>query len=190
LDLELQERHRVAHARVVSALDSNRYFRLLDTLENLAVDPPLTLRANKPARKELPALVGRASQRVDRAARAVAAAPTAKERDHALHEVRKSAKRARYASESAEPVAGKSAKRLAKAMMAVQDILGEHQDTVASRDLLRKIGMTAHRSGENAFTFGLLYAVERARAADALRAYEPALRRASRKRARRWTHRG
>ncbi|MDQ1481952.1 MAG: hypothetical protein QOF35_28, partial [Actinomycetota bacterium] len=42
LDLELQERHRVAHARVVSALDSNRYFRLLDTLENLAVDPPLT----------------------------------------------------------------------------------------------------------------------------------------------------
>jgi CHAD domain-containing protein len=187
LDLELSERQAVAHAQVVAALDGRRYFRLLDALDNLVADPPLTARAGKPAHKELPARVGHACRRVDQAAQAVATAPTPRERDHALHEVRKSAKRARYAAESAAPVAGKPARRLAKRMEAVQDILGEHQDTVTSRDLLRTIGLAAHRTGENAFTFGLLHAEEHARAIQAQRAYEGALGKATRKKTRRWT---
>jgi len=187
VDLELRDRHRAAHADLVAALDGDRYFRLLDALDTLLADPPLTARAGKPARTQLPALVGRAAGRVDRAARAVAHDRTPQERNQGLHEVRKSAKRARYAAESAVPVSGKPATRLAERMEALQDVLGEHQDSVAAQSLLLQLAMAAQASGENGFTFGLLYAQERTRANDARRDYEPALRKASTSRARRWT---
>jgi len=144
-------------------------------------------RAGKPARTQLPALVGRAAGRVDRAARAVAHDRTPQERNQGLPEVRKSAKRARYAAEAAVPVSGKPARRLAEAMEAPQDVLGEHQDSVAAPSLLRELAMAAQASGENGCTFGLLYGQERTRANDARRNDEPALRKASTTRARRWT---
>ncbi|WP_344337228.1 CHAD domain-containing protein, partial [Kitasatospora putterlickiae] len=50
------------------------------------------------------------------------------ERDVALHEARKAAKRARYAGETAVPVAGAAAERYVERMKAVQEALGEHQD--------------------------------------------------------------
>jgi CHAD domain-containing protein len=187
IDLELRDRHRGAHADLVAALDGDRYFRLLDALDTLVAEAPLTARAGKPAAAQLPALVGRAAGRVDRAAVAVAGDRTPQERNQGLHEVRKSAKRARYAAESAVPVSGKPATRLAEAMEALQDVLGEHQDSVAAQSLLLQLARAAQASGENGFTFGLLYAQERTRAADARRAYEPALRKASTTRARRWT---
>jgi CHAD domain-containing protein len=72
-------------------------------------------------------------------------------------------------------------------MEALQDVLGEHQDSVAAQSLLLELAMAGQASGENGFTFGLLYAQERTRAGDARRDYEPALRKASTTRARRWT---
>jgi len=187
VDLEMRDRHRDALADLAAALDGDRYFRLLDALDNLLADPPLTARAGKPAYTQLPALVGRAADRVDRAARAVADDRTPQVRDQGLHEVRKSAKRARYAAESAVPVSGKPARRLANRMEALQDVLGEHQDSVAARALLGELAVAAQQSGENGFTFGLLYAQEGARANDARRAYGPALCKASTTKARRWT---
>ena len=187
VDLEMRDRHRDALADLAAALDGDRYFRLLDALDNLLADPPLTARAGKPAYTQLPALVGRAADRVDRAARAVADDRTPQVRDQGLHEVRKSAKRARYAAESAVPVSGKPARRLANRMEALQDVLGEHQDSVAARALLGELAVAAQESGENGFTFGLLYAQEGARANDARRAYGPALCKASTTKARRWT---
>jgi CHAD domain-containing protein len=187
VDLELGDRHRGAHADLVAALDGDRYFRLLDALDSVLAEAPLTARAGKPAAAQLPALVGRAAGRVDRAARAVAGDRSPQERNQGLHEVRKSAKRARYAAESAVLVSGKPATRLAERMEALQNVLGEHQDSVAAQSLLLQLAMAAQVSGENGFTFGLLYAQERARADDARRAYEPALRKASTTRARRWT---
>jgi CHAD domain-containing protein len=187
VDLELGDRHRVAHADLVAALDGDRYFRLLDALDTLLAEAPLTARAGKSARTQLPALVGRAAGRVDRAARAVAGDRSPQERNQGLHKVRKSAKRARYAAESAVPVSGKPATRLAERMEALQDVLGEHQDSVAAQSLLLELAVAAQASGENGFTFGLLYARERTRANDARRDYEPALRKTSTTRARRWT---
>ena len=58
---------------------------------------------------------------------------------------------------------------------------------MAARALLRELGVAAHLSGENGFTFGLLHGEERARANEAHRAYGPALRKASTTRTRRWT---
>ena len=187
LDSELDARHRRALVDLQKALDGGRYFRLLDTLDDLLSHPPLTARAGKPARKQLPALVGHVARRVDRAARAVADEHTPQARNQRLHEVRKCAKRARYAAESAIPVSGKPAARMAARMESLQNVLGEHQDSVTAQALLLELTRTDHLSGENGFAFGLLYAQERARAKDARRAYKPALRKASAGKARRWT---
>ncbi|NEC18162.1 CHAD domain-containing protein, partial [Streptomyces parvus] len=86
------------------------------------------------------------------------------ERDTAMHEARKAAKRARYAGESARPALGKPAKRFAKRVKAVQSVLGDHQDSVVAREALRALAIEAHAAGETAFTWGLLYGQEEAAA--------------------------
>jgi CHAD domain-containing protein len=187
VDMELRARHRAAHGDLVAALDGDRYLMLLDTLDDLVSEPPVTARAGKPAGKELPALAGRAAARVDRAARAVADNDTPQARDRALHEVRKSAKRARYAAESVVPVAGDPAARLADRMEALQDVLGEHQDSVAARALLLELSVAAHLAGEDEFTYGLFYAQELTLADEARGAYGRALRKASTGKTRQWT---
>jgi CHAD domain-containing protein len=187
VDLELGSRHRAALANLVAALDDDRYLRLLDALDSLLADPPLTARAGRPARTQLPALVGHAARRVDRAVLGVADDGTPRARDRGLHKVGRSAKRARYAAESAVPVAGKPATRLANRMEALQDILGEHHHSVAAQALLLELAVAAQESGENGFTYGLLYAQERTDAIDVRRAYGAALKRTATTRARRWT---
>src|SRR5262249_60873575 len=107
-----------------------------------------------PARKETVRLVRKSGRRVTRAARAVDDATSEEDRFRALHEVRKAAKRARYAAEAARPVLGKDARRLARRMEDVQDLLGEVQDAHTARPLLRQLGMVANLSSENGFTFG------------------------------------
>ena len=42
--------------------------------------------------------------------------------------------------------------------------LGEFQDSVVARSRLREVGLQAHLSGENAFTYGRLHALEQQRA--------------------------
>ena len=71
----------------------------------------------------------------------------------------------RYAAEGAVPVLGAPAAELAASAEAIQDLLGDHQDTVVARQSLREIGVRAHLSGENGFTFGRLHSLEEARAA-------------------------
>ena len=102
------------------------------------------------------------------------------------HTTRKAAKRARYAAESAVPVAGHQAKRLARRMKRIQDLLGEHQDTVTTRVVLRELASAASSEGENAYTFGVLDGVQAARGR-ALRAKLPvAVRAAQQPKVRAW----
>jgi CHAD domain-containing protein len=187
IDSELDARHRRALVDLQKVLDGDRYLRLLDALDDLLAHPPLTAWAGRPARKQLPTLIGHVAQRVDRASHAVADEQTLQARNRGLHEVRKCAKRARYAAESAIPVAGKSAERLANRMESLQNVLGEHQDSVTAQALLLELAMSDQLSAENGFVFGLLYAQERARADVARRAHKPALRKASAEKARPWT---
>ena len=84
-------------------------------------------------------------------------APRGQARDVALHEARKSARRARYAAEAARPASGKPARTFARQMKKVQSVVGDHQDTVIARQAARDLGIGAHLVGENAFTYGLLY---------------------------------
>ncbi|MFF8829585.1 CHAD domain-containing protein [Streptomyces sp. NPDC015131] len=155
-----------ARERTLAALDSDRYTALLDALDALLADPPLRPAARKPAATVLTRAIlkdhDRLAARVDRAL----ALPPGHDRDVALHEARKAAKRARYAAETAVPALGKPAKRFGKRVKAVQKVLGEHQDGVVARDTLRGLAVQAHLAGESAFTWGLLYGKEEAAAAE------------------------
>jgi CHAD domain-containing protein len=145
-----------ARTALIAALDSDRYLALLATIDRLLGEPPLTRRARARARQELPALVGRAHRRVDGHVRA-AAGLSGDERDVEWHEARKASKRLRYASEAAAPVLGKQATQLVKQVKHVQELLGDHQDAVVARPVLREIGIQAHLDGENGFTYGILH---------------------------------
>jgi CHAD domain-containing protein len=175
-----------ARKAVLKALDSRRYFRLLDDLDLLLDDPPRTAAATAPAVEILPQAVARAYRRTKRRMGRARRAPAGGRRDIALHEARKAAKRARYAAEAAEPVFGKQARRFAKRMKAVQSVLGDHQDAVTARTAARAIGMQAHLAGENAFSFGLLNERAHRDAAEYQRQARSVWRRAARRKARRW----
>jgi CHAD domain-containing protein len=92
------------------------------------------------------------------------AAAAGAERDAALHEARKAAKRLRYATEAAVPVVGAPARRLQRRLEAVQDLLGAHQDTAVTRATLRELAVAATAEGGNGFTYGLMHAAEAERA--------------------------
>ncbi|MET9556381.1 CYTH and CHAD domain-containing protein [Streptomyces sp. NPDC006645] len=156
-----------ARARTLAVLDSARYLRLLDSMEALLADPPLLGdSADRKPGKVLPRAIVKDYERLaGRVEHALALAP-GEERDLALHDARKAAKRARYAADAAVPALGKPAKRFSKRMKAVQTVLGDHQDSVVARDALRALAIQAHAAGESAFTWGLLYGEEEARAAD------------------------
>ncbi|MFD8377574.1 CHAD domain-containing protein [Streptomyces sp. NPDC059679] len=154
-----------ARERLIGVLDGERYLALLATLDALSADPPLRPAAARPAEKVILAAVLRDDERLARLVTAALAAPPGHDRDVAVHEARKKAKRVRYAAEAARPVLGKPAKAFARLMTELQDLLGDHQDSVVARATLRELAVQAHGAGESAFTFGLLYGREEARAA-------------------------
>ncbi|MGW6241383.1 CYTH and CHAD domain-containing protein [Streptomyces sp. NPDC055094] len=152
-----------SRSRTVAVLDSERYLTLLETLDGLLTSPPLRPDAAQPAGKALPRAILKNYERLaGRVGHALALAP-GEERDLAMHDARKAAKRARYAAEAAHPALGKPAKRFAKRMKALQTALGDHQDSVVAREALRDLAVRAHAAGESAFTWGLLYGQEEAR---------------------------
>jgi CHAD domain-containing protein len=97
--------------------------------------------------------------------------------DPALHEARKSYKRARYA---VELLGTPQSVRLARRLTGLQDLLGHYQDTVVARALLRELGVRAQAQGENAFGYGLLHARQAAAADRDLDELPRTRRRASR----------
>lgn len=185
VDELLLGRYRRAHDGVLRDLDSERYLSLLDELDVLTTDPPFSARADEPAAKVLPRLVGRADRRLTSALERAAAAEGT-EQDHLLHEARKRAKRLRYACEAVAPAVGRPATRLAAAAESMQEVLGEHQDSVVTRGVLRELGAGSTRSGQNGFTFGRLHALEQARAEQGQDMWREAWEKASRRRLRRW----
>ncbi|MEV8315546.1 CYTH and CHAD domain-containing protein [Streptomyces sp. NPDC059900] len=152
--------------RTVAVLDGKRYLALLQSVDALLADPPLRPAAAAPVGKALPKAVLKDYRRLAARVEHALELPPGEQRDVAMHEARKAAKRARYAGEAATPALGKPAKRFAKRMKAVQSVLGDHQDSVVARDALRTLAIQAHLAGETAFTWGLLYGQEEAAAAD------------------------
>lgn len=135
----------------LAALDGPALPTLLAGLRELVAEPRFTDRAGRPARSEFERTARRQQKRVRRRVRAARLAESGPAAAAALHEVRKAAKRARYA---AEPAEGRGAARFVRRMKAVQSLLGDHQDAVVACGTLRGLasGDPAH-----AFVYGVLY---------------------------------
>ncbi|CAN5851730.1 CYTH and CHAD domain-containing protein [soil metagenome] len=160
IDATMRERYAAAHARVLKAFDSARYLRLLDQLDDVASGAVVTGdRAARRSAKQLPKEVRRAQRRWQRQVDALAGL-TGSARDLQLHEVRKSAKRLRYAADSVAPAIGGRAERLADRMEQLQEVLGQHQDGVVTTEVIAGLAAEATAAGEESFTYGRLHAVE------------------------------
>ena len=151
-----------ARQTALDALDGQRYLQLLDDLDVLLADPPLTPSAGRRAGKVLAKPVRRAERRLQRA---LAAGPGAADRDAAIHEARKATKRARYAAEAAVPALGSTAKRQAAQAKELQQLLGDHHDSVVARTVLLDLAGTARAAGEDTFTYGLMHQSQACQAA-------------------------
>jgi len=153
-----------AHQRSLDALNSTRYVALLDSLAGLLERPPLRAKAGRNGGKVMTKAVLKEYGRLaDHMTTALELSP-GPDRDLALHEARKAAKTVRYAAEVARPALGRPAKDLGRRVKAVQQVLGDHQDSVVARGVLRDLAVAAQTAGEAGFTWGLLYGTEQARA--------------------------
>ncbi|MDR7084735.1 CHAD domain-containing protein [Arthrobacter ginsengisoli] len=168
LDDQLGAAYEAALADGLAALESDRYFRLLDALDGFLAAPPLAGPAHKKAPGTIGRLVNADRKRLSGAVKSLEDAPAGEAANAALHEVRKSAKRLRYAAEAAVPIFGKQAARLARTAAVIQTVLGEHQDSVIIRERLRSLAREFPEGGSGTgFTYGRLHALEQQRGADA-----------------------
>ena len=151
--------------RLIAVLDGKRYLALLTTLDALVTDPPLLRAAGQAPEKAIAKAVRKDFAKVSGLVEEALDQPPGADRDHAMHEARKKAKRTRYAAEAAAPALGAPATGLVKSMKSLQSLLGDHQDSVMTRETLRELAALAHAAGESSFTYGVLYGREEQRAA-------------------------
>lgn len=162
LDEELR-RDRLDHwAAAREALHGERHHALLTAFAGWGAHPPWTGDALRPASSLGPM--------VDRARHLVVVQLERAERSDDLddlHRVRKAAKRARYAAEVLAPIAGPRVRKGARRDARLQDVLGEHRDSVVSSELLRRWATEAGTPGSIGFAFGLLHEREQLRTREA-----------------------
>lgn len=144
--------HDQAHARFVERQRMPRAIARLEELDRLLADPPFTERAERPARRELAELLDREASRAAGRARRLPDHPAPED----LHELRKAARRLRYAAEAVTqpPVElfGDAAVALAEAGDAIHDVLGDHRDELLFAEHLRRSAAHAAHAGRPADT--------------------------------------
>ena len=97
------------------------------------------------------------------------------QREEYVHDVRKAAKKLRYSANAAKD-SGLKAGKLSKACKELQEILGDYQDAVTSRDRIEKLAEGARQRGEDTFPYGMLYQREMTRGDKALEDYPKAVK--------------
>lgn len=151
-----KKRYQTGWKRSLTAMRSQRYFRLLDALETLVASGPAASAAGEePAELTIDSAYKRV-RKAAKAARAAAEDPevNAEDSNEALHRIRKRAKALRYTA------AATGDSKVADRAKAIQSLLGDHQDSVVSRAHLSRQAEVAHTAGEDTFTYGLLYQLE------------------------------
>ena len=172
----LDEERDSARTTMLAALSSDRYLALLDRLEE--APDALPIRA---ADITLADIAAREFSRLRRAVRALPPDPP----DEELHDVRIRGKRARYAAELAETVAGKPARRFVRVAKRFQDVVGEHQDAVVAEERIRVL-LTRTRSATAHLAAGRLVERERERRRAARTAFPRAWARLEKQGRRAW----
>jgi CHAD domain-containing protein len=114
-------------AALLVALRSKRYERLLRSFDDALVELP-----DLDPKGGAAGVAANAFERLRKAAAGLSGEPT----DAELHQLRRTAKRARYAAELGS---GKKLKRYLAALQELQDVVGEHQDLVVAEAQLRAL---------------------------------------------------
>jgi CHAD domain-containing protein len=179
----LREHRDRARAELLGAMRSDRYTSLLDQLVSASRHIPVSADA-----VDDDVDLGDLARKPWRKLRKAAEALDEHSSGEALHAARIRAKRCRYAAEAVAPALGKGARRFAKAVARLQDVLGEHQDAVVAERWLRAHASTTDpaRASERAFVAGELTAFERVAAEQARADWPSAWKKARRKRLRDW----
>lgn len=163
IETTLAAEQRTYRADVDTVLTGDRYAALIHTLDTVdTAVRPLT-------RRNVTSLATKAGKKARIRLKTAVSGPAGD--DDALHRARKAFKRARYAAELATPLLGKKhVKTTIRRYKHVQEVLGEHQDSLVAAEFLRRLGAAAGtRPAENGFTYGLLFANEQQAAAAAQR---------------------
>jgi CHAD domain-containing protein len=158
LNAQLADMHEGARKALLTQMHSRRYLALLALLHDWHQRAPTT-----EAAMSAPAAVG---EFVDQSSRTLAKRLKRVRRPQAtaemLHRARKAGKRARYTAELAEPALGKRARRVVKRATRLQDVLGEHQDSISAANLLSSL--SAHIDQPRiAFAYGVVFGGEQLR---------------------------
>ncbi|MDQ4069520.1 MAG: CYTH and CHAD domain-containing protein [Actinomycetota bacterium] len=169
-----------ARAELMEALHSPRYVTLVERLVDAANHPPCRKAARAPAAEVVPGLVAAPVRKLRKAVKGLPDDPAPDD----LHRIRILAKRARYASEAAEPLVGKKAEALAGALAEVQGVLGDHQDAVVAETWLRSAVDGADPA--TALAAGELIAVQLAEAAATRKRWPKRWKKADDKKLRSW----
>jgi CHAD domain-containing protein len=151
----LEADHVTARTELLRALRQSRYAQLHRTLHEALTRPRLAPAATLKASRALPGAIHPTWRRLRRAVDQLGPVPS----DAVLHEVRIRAKRCRYAVELAIPVVGRPARDFAVALTRVQDLLGEHQDSVVADAWLAKTAPECTAS--ESYALGMLAELER-----------------------------
>lgn len=181
-------RHASASGELRDAFRGERFRALLDRLDAASVHPALEDEAWEPCRSALPPLVAATWSKLKTRGRALAdTAP-----DEEFHEVRKRAKRARYAAEAVADAldddASEDAKHFAKLATRVQDVLGEHQDAVIAAREIERIAADHPDDGPFNLAAGRLLERQESAAEEARARFFGIWDKLDRKKVRRWFH--
>ncbi|SDK51065.1 CHAD domain-containing protein [Nocardioides sp. YR527] len=153
----LAERQAEARARLLPELEGERYRALTAAL---AATDDLPWSGGEPGKKALRKRVRRDWRRLAAAVATAEQAGAPDERRRRLHEVRKKAKRTRYAAESLREIFGNDAERLAAAAKSIQTTLGDLNDAAV---MIRTVDEIPARDE----ALGMLREAEEATASDA-----------------------
>ena len=168
IQTELATRRKRATDDLAGASNSERYRKLIGRIHHWRSDPPFTAAADSPTDAIEAAIKTAKKKARKRLSTAVAVRRAEEPSDELFHRARKASKRYRYAVEAAAPVWGPKADKVVAQRKDLQDLLGNHQDAIVSAAFLRELGaQVGIRSGQNGFSYGILYAREAA-AGDAL----------------------
>lgn len=144
-----------AASELRQALRSDDWFRTLDALDQLLLRAPAGPHADDAAAAFVAKRIDRERARVRRLLDGGAAGLDV------LHEIRKAARRLRYALQAAGDVADLGKRRLGR-LRRVQETLGDALDAAHAADAYRRLSGSAARDGADTFGYGALATAEHA----------------------------
>ncbi|MDL9937331.1 CYTH and CHAD domain-containing protein [Gordonia sp. ABSL1-1] len=165
-----------AHTRALrnahAAMSSDRYFALLDAVDELIADPPAGPDAESSATAAVDKAIRRSRKHIRQATDHLATLTEGSPEWAAqLHTIRKRAKRLRYSTDAAEPLKIKRYRATGAVAKQLQSVLGDFNDTGISRARLAELVDSGRFGSRDMFVLGRIDARLEADAERTLAAY-------------------